>query len=57
VSECSGEAHIGRSPIGIWVGALGGKLPEGLAAYHGRLRSRPAYARAHARCEEKERTP
>jgi glutathione S-transferase len=43
--------------LGIWTGALGGKLPEGLAAYQGRLRSRPAYERARSRCEEKERTP
>jgi glutathione S-transferase len=42
--------------LGIWTGALGGKLPEGLAAYQGRLRSRPAYERARSRCEEMERT-
>jgi glutathione S-transferase len=42
--------------LGIWTDALDGKLPEGLAGYQSRLRSRPAYARARGRCEEKERT-
>ena len=42
--------------LGIWTGALGGELPEGLAGYQGRLRSRPAYERARSRCEEKART-
>jgi glutathione S-transferase len=39
--------------LGIWTGALDGKLPEGLAAYQGRLRARPAYADARIRCEGK----
>ena len=36
--------------FGIWQGALGGQLPEGLMAYQGRLRARPAYQRAKSRC-------
>jgi glutathione S-transferase len=36
--------------MGIWQGALGGELPAGLAAYQDRLRARPAYQRARARC-------
>lgn len=36
--------------LGIWQGALGGKIPDRLAAYQERLRARPAYQRARARC-------
>lgn len=36
--------------LGIWQGALGGELPEPLSAYQERLRARPAYQRARARC-------
>ena len=36
--------------FGIWQGALGGQLPEGLTAYQDRLRARPAYQRARSRC-------
>jgi len=36
--------------LGIWQGALGGELPQRLAAYQDRLRARPAYQRARARC-------
>jgi glutathione S-transferase len=36
--------------LGIWQGALGGESPERLAAYQERLRARPAYQRAKARC-------
>jgi glutathione S-transferase len=36
--------------LGIWQGALGGALPEALAAYQERLRSRPAYQGARSRC-------
>lgn len=35
--------------LGIWQGALGGELPEALAAYQERLCSRPAYQRARSR--------
>ena len=38
--------------LGIWQGALNGELPEGLAAYQERLRSRPAYRRARSRCAD-----
>jgi glutathione S-transferase len=38
--------------LGIWQGALGGELPEALAAYQDRLRARPAYQRARSRCVE-----
>ncbi len=38
--------------LGIWQGALGGELPEGLSAYRDRLRARPAYERARARCAD-----
>jgi glutathione S-transferase len=36
--------------LGIWQGALGGEIPDRLAAYQDRLRARPAYQRARARC-------
>ena len=36
--------------LGIWQGGLGGEIPAGLAAYQERLRARPAYQRARARC-------
>jgi glutathione S-transferase len=36
--------------LGIWQGALGGQLSEGLMAYQDRLRARPAYQRARSRC-------
>jgi glutathione S-transferase len=36
--------------LGIWQGAFGGEIPAGLAAYQERLRARPAYQRARARC-------
>jgi glutathione S-transferase len=36
--------------LGIWQGALGGEIPDRLAAYQKRLRERPAYQRARARC-------
>ena len=36
--------------LGIWQGALGGRLPEALTAYQDRLRARPAYQRAKSRC-------
>jgi len=36
--------------LGIWQGALGGALPDGLCAYQDRLRARPAYQRARTRC-------
>src|SRR5262249_36783270 len=36
--------------LGIWQGALGGALPDGLSAYQDRLRARPAYQRARTRC-------
>jgi glutathione S-transferase len=36
--------------LGIWQGALGGQLPEALAAYQEGLRSRAAYQRARSRC-------
>ena len=36
--------------LGIWQGALGGQLPEVLAAYQEQLRARPAYQRARSRC-------
>jgi glutathione S-transferase len=39
--------------LGIWQGALGGELPQGLAAYQERLRARPAYARARSRCADR----
>jgi glutathione S-transferase len=38
--------------LGIWQGALGGQLAEGLTAYQDRLRGRPAYQRARSRCAE-----
>jgi glutathione S-transferase len=38
--------------LGIWQGALGGQLPEGLMAYQDRLRARPAYQRARSRCAD-----
>jgi glutathione S-transferase len=38
--------------FGIWQGALGGRLPEGLMAYQDRLRARPAYQRARSRCAD-----
>ena len=38
--------------FGIWQGALGGELPEGLMAYRDRLRARPAYQRARSRCTD-----
>jgi glutathione S-transferase len=38
--------------FGIWQGALGGQLPEGLMAYQDRLRARPAYQRARSRCAD-----
>lgn len=38
--------------LGIWQGALGGQLPDGLAAYQDRLRARPAYQRARSRCAD-----
>jgi glutathione S-transferase len=38
--------------LGIWQGALGGQLPEGLTAYRDGLRARPAYERARARCAD-----
>ena len=38
--------------LGIWQGALGGQLPEGLSAYRDRLRARPAYERARSRCAD-----
>src|SRR5450631_2713742 len=36
--------------LGIWQGALGGVLPDELDAYQKRLRARPTYQRARARC-------
>jgi glutathione S-transferase len=36
--------------LGIWQGALGGELPDALAAYQEGLHSRPAYQRARSRC-------
>jgi glutathione S-transferase len=36
--------------LGIWQGALGGQIHDGLSAYLERLRGRPAYQRARARC-------
>jgi glutathione S-transferase len=36
--------------LGMWQGALGGRLPDALVAYQNRLRARPAYQRARARC-------
>jgi glutathione S-transferase len=38
--------------LGIWQGALGGHLPEGLMAYQDRLRARPQYQRARSRCAD-----
>jgi glutathione S-transferase len=38
--------------LSIWQGALAGQLPESLAAYQDRLRARPAYQRARARCAD-----
>jgi len=38
--------------VGIWEGALGRQLPEALMAYQDRLRARPAYQRAKARCAD-----
>jgi glutathione S-transferase len=38
--------------LGIWQGALGGQLPDALAAYQERLRARPAYQRAKAHCAD-----
>src|SRR5205807_2750716 len=35
--------------LAIWTGALGGKLPEGLAGYQDRLRARPAHERSEER--------
>ena len=40
--------------FGIWQGALGEQLPEGLMAYRERLRARAAYQRAKSRCAEVE---
>ncbi len=36
--------------LGIWQGALGGRLPDALSRYQAGLRSRPAYQRAQSRC-------
>jgi len=36
--------------LGIWQGALGGELAAPLVAYQERLRARPTYQRARARC-------
>jgi glutathione S-transferase len=38
--------------VGIWQSALGGDPPSELATYQDRLRSRPAYRRAQARCQQ-----
>jgi glutathione S-transferase len=38
--------------LGIWQGALGGELPQALAAYQDRLRTRPAYQHARSRCAD-----
>jgi glutathione S-transferase len=39
--------------LGIWQGALGGKLPPKLGDYQDRLRARPAYQRASEQCKRK----
>lgn len=36
--------------LGIWQGALSGKLPDALSRYQAGLQSKPAYKRAQARC-------
>lgn len=36
--------------LAIWQGALGGKLPDALSTWQDRMRARPAYERARARC-------
>src|SRR5262245_3071535 len=38
--------------LGMWQGALGGPLPEGLTAYQNRLRARPGHQRARSRCAD-----
>jgi glutathione S-transferase len=38
--------------LGMWQGALRGRLPDGLTAYQDRLRARPAYQRAKSRCAD-----
>lgn len=40
--------------LGIWQGALGGKLPDALSRYQAGLRTRPAYQRAQSRCAGEE---